>query len=120
MTATRIQSQAWERYLLALAQEARDSFTSPTPIADQVLRARAYGHCRELTRRHSRTFFAAASLLPPAQRAAVWALYAFCRTGDDLVDAPAPIPPPPPPGRIRCLCWCRRDTCTGTGRIWRR
>lgn len=92
MTATRIQSQAWERYLLALAQEARDSFTAPTPIADQVLLARAYGHCRELTRRHSRTFFAAASLLPPAQRVAVWALYAFCRTSDDLVDFPAADP----------------------------
>jgi phytoene synthase len=35
---------------------------------------------------HSRTFYFATRLLPRAARKAVGALYAFCRTSDDLVD----------------------------------
>ncbi|MBC7237507.1 MAG: phytoene/squalene synthase family protein [Chloroflexi bacterium] len=43
-----------------------------------------------LTRRHSRTFYLASALLPPAKCRAVRALYAFCRISDDLVDGEAP------------------------------
>jgi phytoene synthase len=50
-----------------------------------MLRA-AYMHCERFTKSHSRTFYIASSLLPPAKRRAVRALYAFCRVSDDLVD----------------------------------
>ncbi|SEJ14434.1 phytoene synthase [Deinococcus reticulitermitis] len=43
-------------------------------------------HCREITRSHSKTFYLGSRLFPPRQREAVWAVYAACRTGDDIAD----------------------------------
>jgi len=40
----------------------------------------------KVIRQHSKTFFFATSLLPGQSRHAIRALYAFCRTTDDLVD----------------------------------
>jgi 15-cis-phytoene synthase len=48
----------------------------------------AYRCCVDITRRHSRSFFLSSQLLPPEKRRAIRALYAFCRTSDDLVDRP--------------------------------
>jgi len=39
-----------------------------------------------MTAAHSRSFYMASGLLPTAKRRAVRALYAFCRTTDDIVD----------------------------------
>lgn len=50
----------------------------------------AYGQCREITRVASKTFFLASLFLSPEKRRAVWAVYAVCRTADDLVDTMAP------------------------------
>lgn len=50
----------------------------------------AYEQCRRINAGHGRTYFLAASLLPPARRAAVHALYAFARVADEIVDNPAP------------------------------
>lgn len=44
-------------------------------------------HCETLTRRHARTFAIASYLLPPEKRRGTYALYAFCRVADDIVDA---------------------------------
>ncbi|MEO8082649.1 MAG: squalene/phytoene synthase family protein [Ardenticatenales bacterium] len=46
----------------------------------------AFARCDQVTRRNSKTFYAATALLPRTSRRAVRALYAFCRTTDDLVD----------------------------------
>jgi 15-cis-phytoene synthase len=48
----------------------------------------ALQHCRELTRSHSKTFYFGSRFFPPAQRRAVWAVYAACRRGDDIADEP--------------------------------
>lgn len=48
-------------------------------------------HCRSVTRRHSKTFFLAASAFPPTVRDDVFVLYAFVRTADDLVDHTPPL-----------------------------
>ncbi|MFC4454865.1 phytoene/squalene synthase family protein [Deinococcus sonorensis] len=45
-------------------------------------------HCRELTRQHSKTFYFGSRFFPLQQRQAVWAVYAACRCGDDIVDEP--------------------------------
>ena len=46
--------------------------------------------CARITRAHARTFSLASKMLPPGKRRAAYALYAFCRVADDLVDnAPA-------------------------------
>jgi len=50
----------------------------------------AYQHCREITRIASTTFYLASLFLTAEKRRAVWAVYAFCRTADDLVDRTAP------------------------------
>ncbi len=43
-------------------------------------------HCRALLRRGSKSFSAASRLLPRPARDPIAAIYAFCRTADDLVD----------------------------------
>ena len=48
----------------------------------------AVQHCRELTKAHSKTFYFGSRFFPPAQRRAVWAVYAACRRGDDIADEP--------------------------------
>lgn len=42
--------------------------------------------CAELTRKHARTFARASSFLPARKQRAAFALYAFCRRADDIVD----------------------------------
>jgi len=49
----------------------------------------AYQRCRRIHAAHGRTYYLATRLLPHDRRPDVWALYAFARVADDLVDAPA-------------------------------
>jgi phytoene synthase len=49
----------------------------------------AYQTCREITRIASKTFYLASLFLGAEKRRAVWAVYAFCRTADDVVDRTA-------------------------------
>lgn len=46
----------------------------------------AYRHCRSITLRYARTFYFASVFLPKPKRNACYAVYAFCRYIDDLVD----------------------------------
>ncbi|AFZ68584.1 phytoene/squalene synthase family protein [Deinococcus peraridilitoris] len=46
----------------------------------------AITHCRDVTRDHSKTFYFGSRFFGPAERQAVWAVYAVCRHGDDIVD----------------------------------
>ncbi|HBE28348.1 MAG TPA: hypothetical protein DDW25_05595 [Ktedonobacter sp.] len=46
----------------------------------------AYDYCRRVTQRASKTFYWGSMFLPPAKREAIWAVYAFCRVVDDIVD----------------------------------
>jgi 15-cis-phytoene synthase len=84
-----IQITHWEHPLLAMAIEALESHEAEerTLASSDLALQIAYRICEQVTRVHSRTFFMASSLLPPEKRQATWALYAFCRTSDDLVDA---------------------------------
>ncbi len=49
-----------------------------------------YRHCRDIARTHSKTFYLSSLFLRPEKRRAVWAVYAFCRTADDIVDQVTP------------------------------
>jgi 15-cis-phytoene synthase len=55
--------------------------------------AAAYERCRELHRRHGRTYYLATRLLPAWKRRHVHALYGFTRYADDIVDRTAALPP---------------------------
>jgi len=61
--------------------------------------AAAYQHCRRIQVAHGRTYSLATRLLPRDRRPDVWALYAFARVADDLVDTV------PRPGPAILLAW---------------
>ncbi|MBU3679044.1 MAG: phytoene/squalene synthase family protein, partial [Candidatus Kapabacteria bacterium] len=46
----------------------------------------AYEVCRHVTKTHAKTFYAASHFIPADKRNACYAVYAFCRYVDDLVD----------------------------------
>ncbi len=46
-----------------------------------------FEQCRLYTRHHAKSFYFSSFLLPAEKRAAAFAVYAFCRCADDLVDA---------------------------------
>jgi phytoene/squalene synthetase len=43
--------------------------------------------CRLIAATHARTFFIASRLLPERKRRGAYAIYATCRTADDIVDS---------------------------------
>ena len=49
--------------------------------------------CERIVRTHARTFALASRLLPPHKRRGAFALYAFCRVADDIVDVANPDDP---------------------------
>ena len=85
-------STSWERDLLVAAYEGirdipNEHVKQPTP--PRVL-TDAYEACRTITAKHSKSFYIASGLLPRSSKSGVRALYAFCRTTDDMVDFPSP------------------------------
>ena len=78
----------WERHLINLAGQAPHPSTRPffSYWADDAELQQAYTHAANITREHSKSFYFASALLPEEKRSAVRALYAFCRTVDDIVD----------------------------------
>jgi phytoene synthase len=78
----------WETQLLALAGNIPHPRTRPFFsywAGDAALR-KAYKQAEKITAQHSKSFYLATGLLPEEKRSAVRALYAFCRTVDDIVD----------------------------------
>lgn len=93
-------STTWDNSLLRLANvqaERADERRADERRADERRefllheehRRHAYEYCERLTAQNSRSFHLASALLPGEKRQAVRALYAFCRTTDDIVDHPA-------------------------------
>lgn len=54
-------------------------------VEDLSLRE-SYTFCREITRKHAKTFYLATRFLPTHKQRAVFAIYALCRYIDDTVD----------------------------------
>jgi phytoene synthase len=84
----------WENSLIARATDVLNipsqQHDDPATIEQDILKG-AYEEAEQITRINSRTFHMAASLLPAAKRRNAYALYAFCRLTDDIVDeAPDP------------------------------
>ena len=67
---------------------------------DQDLAA-AYERCRELHKRHGRTYYLATRLLPAWKRRHVHALYGFTRYADEIVDQTEALPPVERAARLR-------------------
>lgn len=49
----------------------------------------SYKLCQQLTAKYSKSFYLGTLLMSPAKRRAIWAIYAWCRRTDELVDGPA-------------------------------
>ncbi|MEO1427887.1 MAG: 15-cis-phytoene synthase CrtB [Cyanobacteria bacterium J06632_19] len=49
----------------------------------------SYKICQQITAKHSKTFYLGTLLMSPEKRRAIWAIYAWCRRTDELVDGPA-------------------------------
>ncbi len=84
-----MQAQAnWENHLIALAGNLPHPSTRPffSYWAGDIELQKAYKHAETVTAEHSKSFHFASALLPEEKRSAVRALYAFCRTVDDIVD----------------------------------
>jgi phytoene synthase len=79
---------SWESILLALAGDMPHPSTRPlfSYWAGDAGLQKSYRVCRQITSQNSKSFYLASSLLPEEKRLAVHALYAFCRTIDDIVD----------------------------------
>lgn len=86
----------WEQRLLRLAQDALCFSGAGAQPAVGIERAQAlretYRACEVITAQNSRSFSLATSLLPGEKRRAMRALYALCRTADDLADGEAMQP----------------------------
>ena len=78
----------WENQLLALAGNVPHPSTRPffSYWAGDVALHQAYKHAEIVTAEHSKSFHFASGLLPEEKCSAVRALYALCRTVDDIVD----------------------------------
>ena len=78
----------WENQLLDLAGHIPHPQSRPffSYWAGDAALQKAYKYAEAVTAEHSKSFHFASGLLPEEKRAAVRALYAFCRTVDDLVD----------------------------------
>jgi len=78
----------WESQLLALAGNIQHPHTRPffSYWAGDATLQTAYKQAEKITAEHSKSFHFASGLLPEEKRSAVRALYAFCRTVDDIVD----------------------------------
>jgi 15-cis-phytoene synthase len=53
-----------------------------------------FAECRAYTRSFARTFYFASHVLPREKRMAAYALYAFCRYADEIVDSPEAVADP--------------------------
>lgn len=78
----------WENQLLALAGQIHHPATRPffSYWAGDASLQKAYKEAEIITSAHSKSFHFASGLLPEEKRSAARALYAFCRTVDDIVD----------------------------------
>jgi phytoene synthase len=70
--------------------EAAEKNEAPYARIERSRLAASYRLCQQLTRNCSKTFYFSSLFLPSEERRTIWAVYAFCRTADDIVDAPRP------------------------------
>nr|WP_320056803.1 phytoene synthase [Pseudanabaena sp. PCC 7367] len=55
-------------------------------INQPVSISQAYEICRHITAKHAKTFYLGSMLMAKPKRNAIWAIYAWCRRTDELVD----------------------------------
>lgn len=61
---------------------------SPPSMKPSVSLEESYELCRQLTAKYATTFYLGTLLMNQRKRQAIWAIYAWCRRTDELVDRP--------------------------------
>ena len=61
---------------------------SPPSMKPSVSVEESYELCRQLTAKYATTFYLGTLLMNQSKRQAIWAIYAWCRRTDELVDGP--------------------------------
>ncbi|MEC4818681.1 MAG: phytoene synthase [Scytonema sp. PMC 1069.18] len=61
---------------------------SPPCMKTLVSTNESYQLCRQLTAKYAKTFYLATLLMSKVKRKHIWAIYAWCRRTDELVDGP--------------------------------
>ncbi|HSA54217.1 MAG TPA: phytoene/squalene synthase family protein [Gemmatimonadaceae bacterium] len=85
---------------MALLSE-EPQFAPWRPAISQDTSSHDAAYCAAVVTRHARTFALASALLPSEKRRGAFAVYAFCRRADDLVDAADPEDPTSSGERLR-------------------
>ncbi|MBD2778115.1 15-cis-phytoene synthase CrtB [Iningainema tapete] len=62
---------------------------SPPRMKPSVTLEESYQLCRQLTAKYAKTFYLGTLLMNATKSRAIWAIYAWCRRTDELVDGPA-------------------------------
>ena len=70
------------------------AYTTLHETASKALVEDAYSECKALTAEYAKTFYLATRAMPEHQARATWAIYAWCRRVDELVDGPDVNPDP--------------------------
>jgi phytoene synthase len=60
--------------------------SAPCAVPNPDALAASHAYCHEATRRHARSFYFSSFALPREKKRAAYAVYAYCRYADDLVD----------------------------------
>ncbi|MDJ0535934.1 MAG: phytoene synthase [Xenococcaceae cyanobacterium MO_207.B15] len=58
----------------------------PKPKSNLISVTESYESCREITAEYAKTFYLGTLLMPKEKSKAIWAIYAWCRRTDELVD----------------------------------
>ncbi len=60
--------------------------SKPKPKPNLLSVAESYEYCRKITAEYAKTFYLGTLLMPKEKSKAIWAIYAWCRRTDELVD----------------------------------
>ena len=60
--------------------------SKPKPKPNLISVAESYEYCRKITADYAKTFYLGTLLMPKEKSRAIWAIYAWCRRTDELVD----------------------------------
>lgn len=80
------QTASWSTLVRELSLDVRQQ----VEIVETTKLDDCYRVCRDIAKTHSKTFYLSSLFLAPEKRHAIWAVYAFCRTSDDIVDQITP------------------------------
>jgi len=90
VVSTSVAERSRSRIALTATEQSSSSTetNAPVPAAKSPALAEGYEICRKITESYAKTFYLGTKFMDPDKARAIWAVYAWCRRTDDIVDAP--------------------------------